>query len=511
MKKLAVLATFALAVTAQADWTVVSLDPGNGSGGSGVGLVEVGYYATNGMHAVTWSGTAASFTDIHPAGQSHSEALATRGNQIVGYTQFLPVDHAALWTNHVWRDLNPANASDSRAWATDGVSQVGYYAPPSGAHACMWSGTPESVVDLNPAGATSSVASGIDGGKQVGYAQVGGHEHAFIWSGTPESAVDLNPQGASGSKVNAISGAIQVGSAQFVYGVNHAVYWRGTAGSCVDINPQNGNVSSATGVVDDIIVGSFAINNGAPRAGMWKGPEATLVDLQAMLPSKYSNAAAKGISSDGATYLIVGTANNTETGLPEAILWTVTRDTFNFTLNKTQVAGQNSVQGTITREFLSASATTFTTYDNSSLVTTPPTVTVPANAYLKNFQITVTAVNSPINTILYAKLGNVIKTQPLTLVPLIPTALAFTPNPVLGGNEVSAKIVINGVAGPGGRTISVFDNSNYATTPKTVIVPAGASSVTFPIQTTHPATGQNVTVTARVSAGEKTGTFRINP
>lgn len=184
---------------------------------------------------------------------------------------------------------------------------------------------------------------------------------------------------------------------------------------------------------------------------------------------------------------------------------------FELTLNKTQVAGQNSVKGTVTKAETSGSATVFTTFDNSSLVSTPATVTVAANTPFKDFQITVTAVNSAINTAISAKLGAVTKTVPLTLIPLVPTALAFTPNPVVGGNPVSARVVINGVAGPGGRTVAVFDNSTYTTMPSTVVVPAGATQVFFTITTTHPNTVQTVTVTARVTAGDKTATFRINP
>lgn len=184
---------------------------------------------------------------------------------------------------------------------------------------------------------------------------------------------------------------------------------------------------------------------------------------------------------------------------------------FSFALNKTQVAGQNSVKGTVTLANTPPQNVVFTTFDNSSLVTTPASVTVTANTTTKDFQITVSAVNSAINTTVSAKLGPVTKTAPLTLVPLIPTALAFTPNPVVGGNSVSCRVVINGVAGPGGRTIAVFDNSTYTTMPSSVVVPAGATQVFFTINTTHPNTVQTVTVTARVSAGEKTANFRINP
>ncbi len=184
---------------------------------------------------------------------------------------------------------------------------------------------------------------------------------------------------------------------------------------------------------------------------------------------------------------------------------------FAFTTNKTVVAGQNSVLGTITLDGLQPTNTVFTTFDNSSLVATPATVTVLANTLTRNFQITVTAITSTVNTTISARLGAVTHTQPLTLAPLIPTALSFTPIEVTGGQSTSCRVVINGVAGPGGRDIAILDNSANSNVPALVTVPAGATSVTFPITTTTVTSLKFVTVTARVSAGEKTGTFRIIP
>lgn len=191
--------------------------------------------------------------------------------------------------------------------------------------------------------------------------------------------------------------------------------------------------------------------------------------------------------------------------------WGVSSPTFNLLLNKATVAGQNYVQGNIALSEAAAESVAFTTYDDSSLVTTPATVTVPAGQTSKLFPIQVSAVNSPINATIYAKRGVVTQSSPLTLTPLVPTALAFTPSTVTGGNDVLCRVVVNGVAGPSGRTIAVFDNSPFTTMPSTVIVPPGGTEVVFPISTSAVTATKVVTVTARVSAGEKTGTFRINP
>jgi len=184
---------------------------------------------------------------------------------------------------------------------------------------------------------------------------------------------------------------------------------------------------------------------------------------------------------------------------------------FDFILNKTQVAGQNFVQGTVSIPEATSSATVFAVSDSTSLVTSPSAVTITAGQTLRNFAIQVTAVNFPVQATVSARLGQTTVTRNLTLVALIPTALAFTPSQVVGGNVVSCRVVVNGVAGPGGRTIAVFDNSPFTTMPSTIVVPPGGTQVIFDIATTPVTIPRVVTLTARVTQGEKTGTFRINP
>jgi len=178
-------------------------------------------------------------------------------------------------------------------------------------------------------------------------------------------------------------------------------------------------------------------------------------------------------------------------------------------LNKTVVNGQNSVAGSLYLTTPKSTGTTFTTYDNSSLVNTPPTVTILPGLSHRVFQITTTAINSTINTTVYARLGAVTKSRPLTLGPLVPTAIAFNPVQIQGGQSSQGRIVINGVAGPGGRTISVVENSPYVDCPKSVVVPPGATDVFFNITTTTVPRQQNVLFRAIVSAGQTSATLRV--
>ncbi len=508
-------AMLALLTGATAQWTVVNLHVGEyGSEVRGVGDGQ--QVGGTGYHACMWSGTAASWVSLEPAGAGNPEpsfANAASGGQQVGYARFGGQYHAGLWTGTAasWVDLNPAVTDRSVANGVGGGQQVGVAVVNDAGRASLWSGTAASWVNLDPLFSEASEAHGVSGGQQVGVALLGNLWRASLWTGTAASWVNLDPVGSGGSGAHAIGGGQIVGWAS-VGGVTSASLWTGTAASWVNLNPAGSTESKARGVSGGKQVG-YAEIGGFKRASLWSGTAASWVDLHAFLPAEFESSYARGIWIDGVSTYVVGFGYNTTTGRDEALMWVSVYDPDNFTLtlNKATVAGQNSVLGTITVVETKPSNTVFTTYDNSSLVTTPPSVTVLAGQLSRNFQITVTAITSSVVTTIFAKRGTLTRSQTLTLAPLIPTAISFTPNPVTGGLPTSCRVVINGVAGPGGRDIAIFDNSPYATTPSTVTVPAGATSVTFPITTIPVTSIKYVTVTARVTAGEKTGTFRINP
>ncbi|MEQ1932419.1 MAG: hypothetical protein ABL962_00880, partial [Fimbriimonadaceae bacterium] len=87
----------------------------------------------------------------------------------------------------------------------------------------------------------------------------------------------------------------------------------------------------------------------------------------------------------------------------------------------------------------------------------------------------------------------------------------FTPSPATGGQTVSCRDVMNGVAPSGGKVVTISDNSAFAAPPATVTVPAGASQAIFDIPTSVVATTQYVTVTASVNEGSKTGLLVLRP
>lgn len=499
-----------------AAWTVTNLHPSGATDSRVLASYQgkQGGYATfpgNLRRAGIWSKTAESWVDLNPTGKTDSRILGMYGTQQVGYAN----SNGGRWSGTAasWTDLSPASTSFSVVTSVSANQQAGYARTTSPNKTCAgyWEGSSGSWVNLGLPW-TSSKANGVANGEQVGNYVEGAIMKACRWLGTPASFLSLHPAGGTSSDCLGTDGTRQVGYVNFGGQNDRASLWSGSAASYVDLHPAGAEVSIAVAVSGQNQVGSYRFPEQDDRACYWQGTAASMIDLHAALPANFAVSQATTITFDNGILHIGGYGYNTDTSRYEALLWTQTASTeFTFTLNKAQVAGQNSVQGTITLPQAAGVNTVFTTYDNSSLVNTPPTVTVLAGTAVRNFQITVTAVTSTINTTIYAKRGSIVKSMPLALIPLIPTAISFTPSLVTGGQSTSARVVVNGVAGPGGRVIAIIDNSPNATPPSTVTVPPGASSVTFPIATTPVPSQKTVTVTARVTAGEKSATFRINP
>jgi hypothetical protein len=180
-------------------------------------------------------------------------------------------------------------------------------------------------------------------------------------------------------------------------------------------------------------------------------------------------------------------------------------------INKAQVAGQNSVQGTVTLASAPTVPASVGISDNSALVSTPSTVPVPAGQVSKNFQIQSAPVSSPVAVTITATFGASTQSRTLTLIPLAPTAVVFKPSTVVGGNKVQTRIVINGVAGVGGLAVSLSSSSPHALLPVSVTVPPGGSDLNFSFTTTHQSASVLAEIMATAVGGSKKAYLRINP
>lgn len=520
-----------LAALVCAEWTAVVLHPSDATASAAravTGTYPVGskFLSNPGRTlAGIWSGTAGTWTSLNPAGATTSNIFGASPTSQVGQAFIDLEDHAGIWTGTAssFLSLHPAGAFSSAAFAVSGSTQVGRVS--FGGYnfiAALWNGTASSYVSLEPAGSSSSIAYGVAGSRQVGIATFGGIKQAVLWSGTAQSCISLHPTGASESDAKAMTETIQVGSAVFPSG-QHAGYWNGTAASWIDLNPSVppfGTWSSAAGAAWHHQVGAVTlIDPFYPatyrRACIWSGTASSFEDLHSYLPPGHGivHSEATGIACDGNFYYVTGIGYPSDGIYGKALLWKkpVTENTFLFGLSKSTVSGQDSLTGDVTLLRTPAISSNLAITDNSALVTTPSSVTIHNGAIKASFPITVLPTNSYLQTRIYARLGAITQSCGLTLAPLLPSEVTFNVSQIKGGSTAQGKVTLTGVAGPNGRVVALFDNSNYSTVPKSVTVPPGASIVTFPFRTSPVTAPVVVTVTARVSAGETTGTILIIP
>ena len=85
------------------------------------------------------------------------------------------------------------------------------------------------------------------------------------------------------------------------------------------------------------------------------------------------------------------------------------------------------------------------------------------------------------------------------------------PTPVLGGQTRTGRVNLAAAAGPGGVTVAVSDNSPATNVPSSVLVPAGATYVDFPVVVNAVATATTVTVSATLNGVTKTDTTVVQP
>lgn len=326
-----------LTVCANAQWTVISLNP-SGATESRVNAVrdgqQVGSAVVGGVRkASLWTGTAASWVNLSSITAVASEAYGVSNGQQVGYMEHYTGQftwngekRAGIWTGTgaSFLSLHPAGytAEATVAYATDGQQQVGEFQTYDLWPAIMWNGTAGSMQNLHPGYTgqfehTTSQARGVDAGIQVGGCDINDQQfpnptwtpHAFMWAGSAGSWVDLHPAWSSRSWGYGVSGNQQVGVGQV--GSYHAVLWTGSAASAVDLNPAGAPSSWAFAVHSGEQAGD-APTGTLSRAALWMGTPGSHIDLHAALPGTgFSSSTARGIWHNGPLTYVVGSGMTT--------------------------------------------------------------------------------------------------------------------------------------------------------------------------------------------------------
>ncbi len=148
------------------------------------------------------------------------------------------------------------------------------------------------------------------------------------------------------------------------------------------------------------------------------------------------------------------------------------------------VVGGNNSTGTVTLNGAAPSggAVVALQSNNSSAAQVPASVTISAGSTTASFPITTSGVAS---STVVAISGSYITSRStnLTVNPAALTSLTLNPSTVTGGGSSTGTLTLNGAAPPNGAVISLSTSNSFAQVPASATIPAGGSTITFPVTT----------------------------
>ena len=185
---------------------------------------------------------------------------------------------------------------------------------------------------------------------------------------------------------------------------------------------------------------------------------------------------------------------------------------YNFKVNPASVVGSVSSIGTVYLVGI-ADATGITANLSSAnpVAVIPASVTIPAGATSGSVSVTTSAVAMKTTAKLAASFGGATVSTLLTVTPEIPSSLVFSPNSIVGGMSSTGTITMAGPApADTAVTLAVVSGGSAVTSmPTTVNVPAGASSVSFTVNTNAVNTSTTVKLSAKANGIAVIGSFAV--
>ncbi len=185
-------------------------------------------------------------------------------------------------------------------------------------------------------------------------------------------------------------------------------------------------------------------------------------------------------------------------------------------LNPTSVTGGNSSTGTVT---LSGSAPAggvqvTLSSSNTAAAGVPSSVKVAAGATSASFTVSTSAVATSTAVIISATYSGATRSVSLTVTPAPPpppTLASLTLNPanVFGGQSSTGTVTLTGPAPAGGAQVSLSSNNGAASVPSSLIVPAGATSATFTVNTSFVVISTSASISASYNGTTRTATLGI--
>jgi len=522
--------------------------------GEQVGFAQNQVYFVTASHAMSWHGSAGSAVDLHPAGiYPFSRAMGCRNGEEVGYVSSLAypdedslgyhtTSHAMRWAGTAASavDLHPLGYDASEALCTSGTQQGGWGYLTLGTshlHALLWSGDAASVVDLHPAGYTDSRVNAMNATQQVGDAWVGtpgalgSVRHALVWSGTAGSVIDLNQYLPAGY-TNGVATGIDAGSNIVGYAYNTYAPSATIPSDAIAVVfapgappiPQLASITLTPAhiVPGDTVQGMVSLGGGAPTGGVSITFFSTATPLAStpaslMIPEGQSNAVFS-LATGGATLTVPTTLKiyATDGAVSRAASLTLTPLVKVAAVATNPVEGGFSSYGSVSLNIpaQTGGATVALTSSDSSLVTVPPTVTVPQGYTSLSFLANTAPVTSATTVPVSATFDGITVSSSVSLSPAPVDSLAgLSGQEIVGGQPMLITVALNNFPrAAGGATIALSSGDPAALqVPATVTVPYGAFSATVTATSAIVSGRKGVSLKASYNGSSLTTTVFLNP
>jgi trimeric autotransporter adhesin len=197
-------------------------------------------------------------------------------------------------------------------------------------------------------------------------------------------------------------------------------------------------------------------------------------------------------------------------GVSRTALFTVTSGSptlSNLSITPLSVTGGSSATGTVT---LTAPATgsgvTVSLSSNNAIASVPASVTVAPGAETGSFTVTTTPVTASSSALITATHASATRNFTLAVTPAATgpavTSVTLSQTNVVGGTPVTGTVRLASAAQAGGQTVVLTsDNTNAATVPPSVTVPAGQITATFPVETKPVTNDQSSLIVAEAGGG----------
>ena len=186
-------------------------------------------------------------------------------------------------------------------------------------------------------------------------------------------------------------------------------------------------------------------------------------------------------------------------------------------VNPTSVTGGNSSTGTVTLSGAAPAggAIVALSSSNTTAARVPSSVTVAAGATSATFTVSTSPAAASTTVIVSAAYAGVTKTASLTVTPVPPppatlSSLSLNPTSVVGGTQSSTGTVkLSGAAPAGGVRVTLSSSNGAASVPSSVLIPAGATSATFTVNTSIVLVSTSATISASYNGTIRTASISV--